>query len=199
MIRRALLSEALGSLILFATVIGSGIMDERLASGNEAIALICNTLATAAILFVLITMLGPVSGAHLNPAVTLIMHLRGHVSTGLVCGYVIAQVAGGVLGVWLTHLMFDEQVFQLSHKVRAGPGQWAGEAVATFGPILTILGTSKVRPEHIPASVARSMSDSFAGIAPWRVPALLVAQLAGAIAAHVISKPLFPERQGLAT
>jgi len=214
MTRRAIMGEALGSLLLFATVIGSGIMGERLAGGNVAIALLGNTLATGAILFVLIAMLGPVSGAHFNPAVTLIMRLRGEISTRVALSFVVAQLAGGILGVWLAHLMFDVPVLELSTKLRTGPGQWAGEAVATFGLILTILGTARMRPAAVPASVAlyitaaywftsstsfanpaitvaRSLSDSFAGIAPSCVPAFIAAQLAGALAAYFVSGALF--------
>ena len=195
MIRRSLLAEALGSLVLFATVIGSGIMAARLAGGNVAVALLGNTLATGAILFVLVTILGPISGAHLNPAVTLVMRLRGHVSTRVAIGYAATQLVGGVLGVWLAHLMFDVPVLQLSTKIRGGPGQLMGEAVATFGLVLTILGTTRVRPSATPTSVAlfitsaywftsatsfanpaitvaRSLSESFAGIAPVSVPGL---------------------------
>jgi glycerol uptake facilitator-like aquaporin len=218
MIRRAILSEALGSLLLVATVIGSGIMADRLAGGNVAIALLGNTLATGAMLFVLVTMLGPVSGAHLNPVVTLIMHLRGQIGTAVAIAYVVAQLIGGILGVWLAHVMFDVPVLQLAHKIRTRPGQWTGEAVATFGLILTILGTARLRPAHIPASVAlyitaaywftsstsfanpaitiaRSLSDSFAGIAPACVPAFVVAQIAGALAAHAIAGMLFPQQR----
>jgi glycerol uptake facilitator-like aquaporin len=214
--RRALLAEALGSLMLFATVIGSGIMAERLAGGNVAIALLGNTLATGAILFVLVTMLGPISGAHLNPAVTLVMRIRGHLSTRLAIGYVGAQVAGGIAGVWLAHLMFDLPILELSTKVRGGPGQLVGEAVATFGLILTIVGTARVRPSATPASVAlfitaaywftsstsfanpaitvaRSLSDTFAGIAPACVPAFILVQLVAAIAAHLVARTLFAE------
>jgi glycerol uptake facilitator-like aquaporin len=214
MIRRSLLAEALGSLILFATVIGSGIMAERLSGGNVAVALLGNTLATGSILFVLVTMLGPISGAHLNPAVTLVMRLRGHVGTGVAIGYGAAQLAGGVLGVWLAHLMFDAPVLQLSAKIRGGPGQLTGEAVATFGLVLTILGTSRVRPSATPTSVAlfitaaywftsstsfanpaitiaRSLSDSFAGIAPGSVPGFVAAQLAGALLAHLVADAIF--------
>ena len=206
--RRAIFAEALGSGLLFATVIGSGIMAERLAGGNVAVALLANTLATGAILFVLITMLAPLSGAHFNPAVTLVMRLRGEIGTGPAIAYVAAQLAGGVPGVWIAHLMFDVPVLQLSGKVRGGSGQWIGEMVATFGLLLTILGTARSRPTCVPASVAlyiaaaywvtsstsfanpaitvaRSLSDSFAGIAPASVPAFVAAQLAGAIAAHL--------------
>jgi len=212
--RRAILAEALGSLMLFATVIGSGIMAERLAGGTVAIALLGNTLATGAMLFVLVTMFAPVSGAHMNPAVTLVMRLRGHIGTGMAIAYVVAQLAGGILGVWLAHLMFGVPILQLAGKLRSGPGQWVGEAVATFGLILTILGTARMRPDHIPASVAlyitaaywftsstsfanpaitiaRALSDSFAGIAPACVPAFIMAQLAGAAAAHIIADTIF--------
>lgn len=216
MTRQAILSEALGSGLLFATVIGSGIMAERIAGGNVAIALLGNTVATGAMLFVLITMLAPISGAHFNPAVTLIIRLRGDIQTGTAIAYAVAQFAGGVLGVWLAHLMFDVSVFQLSGKVRTGAGQWVGEMVATFGLLLTILGTARNRPTHVPASVAlyitaaywftsstsfanpaitiaRSLSDSFAGIAPACAPAFIVAQFAGAIAAYFVSGIIFPD------
>ena len=214
--RRALFAEALGSLLLFATVIGSGVMGERLAGGNVAIALLGNTLATGAMLFVLITMLGPISGAHLNPAVTLVMRLRGHVSTRMALAYAAAQLVGGVVGVWIAHVMFDVPVFELSTKVRGGLGQLTGEAVATFGLLLTILGTSRMRQAAVPTSVAlyitaaywftsstsfanpaitiaRSMSDSFAGIAPASVPAFIAAQLVGALGAHLTVTLLFAD------
>ncbi|MCE7796385.1 aquaporin family protein [Sphingobium sufflavum] len=215
---RAILAEALGSLMLFATVIGSGIMAERLAGGNVAIALLGNTLATGAMLFVLITMLGPVSDAHFNPAVTLVMRLRGQIGTGTASLYIVAQITGGILGVWVAHMMFDMPILQLSRHVRSGPGQWMGEAIATFGLILTIVGTAQARRASLPASVAlyitaaywftsstsfanpaitiaRSLSDSFAGIAPPGVPAFIAAQLAGAVAAHLVSERLFSPRQ----
>ena len=214
MTRRAILAEALGSFLLFATVIGSGIMGERLAGGNVAIALLGNTIATGAILFVLITMFGPVSGAHFNPAVTLVMRLRGEISSRVAMAFVAAQLGGGILGVWVAHLMFDLPILELSTKVRAGPGQLTGEAIATFGLILTILGTVRMRPTAVPASVAlyisaaywftsstsfanpaitiaRSLSDSFAGIAPACVPGFIAAQLAGAIAALLVGSALF--------
>jgi len=212
--RRAILAEALGSFLLFATVIGSGIMGERLAGGNVAIALLGNTIATGAVLFVLITMFGPVSGAHFNPAVTLVVRLRGEISSRVAMAFVAAQLGGGILGVWAAHLMFDLPILELSTKVRAGSGQLTGEAVATFGLILTIMGTVRMRPAAVPASVAlyitaaywftsstsfanpaitiaRSLSDSFAGIAPACVPGFIVAQLVGAIAALVVGSALF--------
>lgn len=208
--QRALLAEATGSLLLFATVVGSGIMAERLAGGNVAVALLGNTLATGAMLFVLITMLSPVSGAHLNPAVTLVMRLRGHLSTRLAIGYAAAQLAGGIAGVWIAHAMFDAPILQVATKFRAGGGQLMGEAVATFGLLLTILVTARMRPAAVPASVAlyitaaywftsstsfanpaitvaRSLSDSFAGIAPQNVLSFIAAQLAGALLAHAVA------------
>ncbi|MET0307978.1 MAG: MIP/aquaporin family protein [Sphingomonas sp.] len=214
MTRRAILAEALGSFLLFAAVIGSGIMAERLAGGNIAVALLGNTLATGAILFVLVTMLGPISGAHLNPAVTLVLRLRGNIGSGTAIAYVAAQLAGGVLGIWIAHLMFEVPILQLSGKIRGGTGQLIGEAVATFGLVLTILGTARMRPSAVPAGVAlyitaaywftsstsfanpaitiaRSLSDSFAGIAPACVPAFIAAQLGGAIAAHLIADAIF--------
>ena len=220
MTRRAILAEALGSFLLFATVIGSGIMGERLAGGSVAIALLGNTIATGAILFVLITMLGPVSGAHFNPAVTLVMRLRREISSRVAMAFVAAQLGGGILGVWVAHLMFDLPILELSTKVRAGPGQLTGEAIATFGLILTILGTVRMRPAAVPASVAlyiaaaywftsstsfanpaitiaRSLSDSFAGIAPACVPGFIAAQLVGAITALLVGSMLFagPSRE----
>jgi glycerol uptake facilitator-like aquaporin len=205
-VSRALFAEALGSFFLFATVVGSGIMAESLAGGNVAIALIGNTLATAAILFVLITMLGPVSGAHFNPAVTLVFGLRREIGAGLALVYVAAQLAGGILGVWTAHLMFDLPILQWSDTARTGTGQWAGEAVATFGLVLTILATIEARREWVPVSVAlyiaagywftsstsfanpaitvaRSLSDTFAGIAPGDVAGFVAAQVLGALAA----------------
>ena len=203
---RALYAEALGSFFLFATVVGSGIMAESLAGGNVAVALLGNTLATAAMLFVLITMLGPVSGAHFNPAVTLVFALRREIGAGLALAFVAAQLAGGIAGVWTAHVMFDLPVLQVSDTARTGTGQWAGEIVATFGLVLTILATLAARREWVPASVAlyiaagywftsstsfanpaitvaRSLSDTFAGIAPSDVPGFVLAQLAGALAA----------------
>ncbi len=216
--RRQIAAEALGSFFLFATVVGSGVMAERLSGGNGAVALLGNTLATGAMLFVLITMLGPISGAHFNPAVSLVFRLRGEIGTGLAVAYVAAQFVGGVAGVWAAHLMFDLPVLQFSEKARTGVGQWAGEFIATFGLLLTILGTIKARTEWVPASVAlyitaaywftsstsfanpaitiaRSLSNSFAGIAPADVFAFVVAQLAGALAAYLVARYLFSDDQ----
>lgn len=212
--RRAVVAEAIGSFFLFATVVGSGIMAESLAGGNVAIALLGNTMATGAMLFVLIAMLGPVSGAHFNPAVSLVMTIRREISARTCLVYVVAQLVFGIAGVWAAHLMFDLPIIQLSTKIRTGTGQWAGEAIATFGLIFTILGTARHRPEWIPASVAvyitsaywftsstsfanpaitvaRSLSDSFAGIAPANIPGFVLAQLFGALLAMVAGHFLF--------
>lgn len=213
---RKLTSEAIGSFLLFVTVVGSGIMAEKLAGGNVAIALLGNTFATGAMLFVLITMLGPVSGAHFNPVVTLVMRLRGEVQTGEAIGYVAVQLVGGILGVWAAHAMFDLPLLELSTKGRTGTGQWLGEGIATFGLILTILGTVRHRHVWVPPSVAfyivaaywftsstsfanpaitvaRSLTDSFAGIAPGDVPGFILAQIAGGLLAHAVAKSLFPD------
>lgn len=209
--KQRLWGEAIGSFFLFATVVGSGIMAENMAGGNAAVALLGNTLATAAVLYVLITMLAPLSGAHFNPAVSLVMRLRGDGSWPVMVALVPVQVAAGVLGVWVAHAMFDLPVLQVSGHVRAGPGQWLGEFVATFGLVLTILFTVKHRPASVPASVAlyiaaaywftsstsfanpaitiaRAMSDTFSGIAPANVPGFILAQLAGAMGAHLFER-----------
>ncbi len=211
---RRLLAESIGSAMLFATVIGSGIMAERLAGGNVAVALLGNTMATGAILFVLITMLGPISGAHFNPAVSAVAATRGDLSWRDAAAYAAAQIVFGIAGVWVAHLMFDVPIIEFSTHARTGIGQWTGEAVATFGLILTIIGTVRHRPEWVPASVAlyitaaywftsstsfanpaitiaRSLSESFAGIAPHDVPMFIAAQAVGAIAGAATAKALF--------
>jgi len=213
-IGRRLAAEGLGAFFLFATVIGSGIMAENLSRGNDAVALLGNTLATGAMLFVLITMLGPISGAHMNPAVSLVAALRRELSWRDAASYIVTQLALGILGVWAAHLMFELPILQLSVKARTGVGQWAGEAIATFGLVITIIGTVRHRPEWVPASVAlyitaaywftsstsfanpaitaaRSLSDSFAGIAPADVPAFVLAQLIGALLGAFAGRTLF--------
>jgi glycerol uptake facilitator-like aquaporin len=202
---RPLAAEFVGTALLLAIVVGSGIMGERLAGGNDAIALLGNTLATGAGLVVIIHMFGPVSGAHFNPAVTLAMRISGAIATGPAIAYVAAQVAGAIAGVWLAHAMFAEPLLQISTKLRDGPAQGLSELVATFGLIGTILVTQRHRPEFTPVAVglfitaaywftastsfanpavtvARSLSDSFAGIAPPSVPIFLAGQLAGLLA-----------------
>lgn len=211
---RRLAAEGLGSFFLFACVIGSGIMATNLSQGNDAIALLGNTLATGAILFVLITVLGPISGAHMNPAVSLVAASSRELSWPEAAAYVAAQLAFGVLGAWAAHLMFDLPVLQMSVKARTGLGQWVGEAIATFGLVLTILGTVHHRPQWVapavalyitaaywfasstsfanPAiTVARSLSDTFAGIAPGDVPLFVVGQLLGAAMAAMVARWLF--------
>lgn len=211
---RRLATEGVGSFFLFATVIGSGIMAENLSGGNDAVALLGNTVATGAMLFVLITMLGPISGAHMNPAVSLVMAGRRDLSWRDAAAYVAVQLAFGILGAWAAHLMFDLPTLQLSVKARTGLGQWTGEAIATFGLILTILGTTRHRPALVPASVAlyitaaywftsstsfanpaitvaRSLTDSFAGIAPANVPMFVAAQMIGALLAALVARYLF--------
>ena len=212
-------AEFLGTAFLLATVVGSGIMAERLAGGNVAIALLGNTLPTGAILVVLITMLGPISGAHFNPAVTGVFVLRGDISAGEGAAYVAAQIAGGLIGVLVAHLMFEVPVFQLSGKLREGPSQWFAEWVATFGLVTTILLTLRARASAIPMAVglyitaaywftastsfanpavtiARAFSDTFAGIRPADAPAFVVAQILGAVAALYLCRWLTssPER-----
>lgn len=212
---RRLAAEGIGSFFLFATVIGSGIMAERLSAGNDAVALLGNTLATGAMLFVLITMLGPVSGAHMNPAVSIVAASRKELGWEDAAAYALIQLCFGVLGAWAAHLMFELPTLQLSVKARTGLGQWAGEAIATFGLILTILGTVRHRPQWVAPSVAlyivaaywftsstsfanpaitmaRSLSDSFAGIAPADVPSFVAAQIVGAGLGALVAKSLFP-------
>ena len=214
---RRLAAEGLGSFFLFATVIGSGIMAEHLSGGNDAVALLGNTIATGAMLFVLITMLGPISGAHMNPAVSLVATSRGELRWSDAGAYILAQLAFGILGAWAAHWMFELPTLQVSLKARTGLGQDVGKAIATFGLILTILGTIRHRKEWVPASVAlyitaaywftsstsfanpaitvaRSLSNTFAGIAPRDVPLFVLAQLIGAGAAALTAKLLFDER-----
>lgn len=206
---RRLAAEALGTALLLAVVVGSGVMGDRLAGGNDAIALLGNTVATGAALVVLIGMFGPISGAHFNPAVTLVMALRREIAARQALAYVLVQVAAAVLGVWIAHAMFEMPILQASTKLRSGPAQMFSEGVATFGLIGTILCIGRFRPERIAASVglyitaaywftastsfanpavtlARSLSDSFAGIAPVSVPGFIVGEIAGALAAMVV-------------
>lgn len=215
---RRVFAEALGTALLLAIVIGSGIMGERLAGGNLAIALFGNTVATGAGLIVLITIFGPLSGAHFNPAVTLVFAARRQLSSGTAAAYIVAQAVGAVLGVWAAHLMFDETVLQVSTKLRDGPAQAFSEGLATFGLIAAILGSLRFRPAATPfivglyitsafwftastsfanpaVTVARALSNTFAGIAPSSVPAFVIAQLAGAALAGVLCGWLFREEQ----
>jgi len=212
---RRLLAEALGTAFLLATVVGSGIMSSRLAGGNGALALLGNTLPTGAMLVVLILIFGPVSGAHFNPVVSVALAIRRRFALSECAPYVIAQLAGAVVGVWAAHLMFDLPLLQASTTARTGPGQWFSEAVATFGLLLTIFGCVARAPASTPIAVglyitaaywftastsfanpavtiARALSDSLAGIAPGDVPAFIIAQSAGALAAAAVSPLMWP-------
>lgn len=207
-IPRRLASEALGTALLLAVVVGSGVMAERLTQ-DTGLALLANTVATAAGLVVLISTFGPVSGAHFNPAVTMISALRRDTSARIAAAYVLAQAAGAVAGVWLAHLMFAEPVIQVSTRLRDGPGQALSEGVATFGLIGVILAAGRFQPQSVPALVglyigaaywftastsfanpavtlARTLSDTFAGIAPSSAPAFVAAQIVGALLALIV-------------
>lgn len=215
---RRLAAECVGTAFLLATVVGSGIMAERLSGGNVAIALLGNTIPTGAILVVLITMFGPISGAHFNPAVSVVMVLRRNLPAGEAAFYIPAQIVGAVLGVWAAHLMFGEILFQISGKERAGSAQWFAEAVATFGLVATILLTLKARESAVamavglyitaaywftastsfanPAvTIARGLSDTFAGIRPADVAPFIVAQLVGAVVAWLFCQWLLAENR----
>ncbi len=215
--QRKWFAEFIGTAFLLATVVGSGIMAEQLAGGNVAIALLGNTLPTGAILVVLITMLGPISGAHFNPAVSVVFALRKELSWDQ-CGiYVLFQIAGGIIGVWAAHLMFDDSLLQFSTKARTGGAQWFAEAVATFGLVFTILATLKARADAVamavglyitaaywftastsfanPAvTIARGLSDTFAGIRPIDVPGFVVAQLVAGVLAWLVCKWLLQDQ-----
>lgn len=209
-------AEGLGTAFLLAAVVGSGIMGERLAGGNVAIALLANSLATGAMLAVLILIFGSISGAHFNPAVSIAFALRQELSWVLAGFYVVSQVAGAFIGVWAAHLMFDLPVVQLSTHIRSGVGQWLAEVIAAFGLVLTILGCVARVPAATPYAVglyitgaywftastsfanpavalARAFTDSFSGIALAGVPAFVAAELAGMAAALAASRVLWRE------
>ena len=211
---RRLVAEGLGTAILLAAVVGSGIMAERLAGGNTALALLANTIATGAALVVLITIFGPVSGAHFNPCVTLWFVLRRDMAGATALLYGAAQLAGAVLGVWLAHAMFAMPILEVSHKLRDGPAQWLAEGVATFGLIVTIAGGIRFAALSTPVLVglyitaaywftastsfanpavtlARSLSDSFAGIAPSSAPGFIAAQVAATLLAWLFCRWFF--------
>lgn len=216
---RKLFAELLGSLLLLATVVGSGVMAVNLSQGNDGIALLANALATAGMLYVLIVVLGPISGAHFNPAVTLVERMQGAIGTGAALAYLAAQTAGAVLGVLLAHAMFDLPLLQPGIHARTGGGQWLSEGVATFGLLLTIGLGARQRPQALPALVAayifaaywftastsfanpavtlaRALTRSFAGIRPQDVGAFVLAQLAGALLAGFVVKALAIQRAG---
>jgi len=217
---RKLFAELLGTALLLAVVIGSGIMAEKLSGGNVGVALLANTLATVGGLFILIEVFGPVSGAHFNPAVSGVMAWRGELAWPMLAAYVVAQLLGAMLGAWLAHAMFDLSIFQWSTKVRSGSGQWIAEVVATAGLLLVILrapaarvapmvaayigaaywftaSTSFAKPA---AAFGRMFSDTFAGIAPASAPGFVLAELVGAAVGVAVHKLLGQEaKQDLAT
>ncbi len=211
---RRLVSEGLGTALLLAAVVGSGIMAQRLSGGNEALALLCNTIATGAILCVLILVFGPLSGAHFNPAVSIAFALRRELPWAEAATYTAVQIAGGVIGVWAAHLMFELPLWQVSLTVRTGAGQWLAEFVATFGLLLTIFGCVARNPAATPyavglyitaaywftastsfanpaVTIARSLSNTFAGIAPAGAPGFMLAQIAGMLLAVAFGRWLW--------
>lgn len=213
---RRLAAELVGTAFLLAAVVGSGIMAQRLSGGNEALALLCNTLPTGAILTVLILIFAPLSGAHFNPAVSLAFAFRGAMSWPMAGCYLLAQLCGAVVGVWAAHLMFELPLWQFSTHTRTGPGQWLAEAVATFGLLLTIFGcvarapgaaayavglyitaaywfTASTSFANPAVTLARSLSDTFAGIAPAGVAAFIAAQLVGMVLAVLLGRWLWRE------
>ncbi|MEM9060594.1 MAG: MIP/aquaporin family protein [Pseudomonadota bacterium] len=204
MLMQRLLAEGLGTCLLLTTIVGSGIMGDALANGQPGAALLPHAIAIGAMLFVLITLFGPVSGAHFNPAVTMVFTIRRELSPGVALAYVTVQIAAGVLGVWLAHLMFDLDILQVSERVRSGPGQWSAEVVATAGLIFVIFAGLRVAPHLIPVlvglyimaalwftastsfanpavTVARALTATFAGIQPADVLPFLVSQILGAL------------------
>ena len=213
--KRALVAEAVGTALLLMAVVGSGIMGEQLADGNAGLALLANAVSTGAMLYGLITVLGPVSGGHFNPAVTLCFRLRKDITTRQGLLYGLAQVVGGILGVWATHLMFGLAVLQQSTTARTGGGQWFSEALATIGLLLMIHGGRRHQPSAVPAlvalyitsaywfsastsfanpavTIARGMTDTFSGIMPVHVPMFVAAQLLAAVAVTPLFRWLFP-------
>lgn len=213
--RQALLAEFIGTLMLLAIVVGSGIMGERLAGGNDAVALLANAAATAGGLYVLIVLFGPLSGAHFNPVVTLAMKLRGGTLPASTPAYIAVQVVGAILGVWLAHAMFDVALWQPGTRARSGTAQWLSESVATFGLLLTIVLGMRFRERAVPALVAayifaaywftastsfanpavtlaRALTRTFAGIRPADAPGFIAAQLAGAALALLAARALIP-------
>ena len=216
---RRLTAEALGTALLVAVVVGSGIMGERLAGGNDAVALLGNTLATGAALPVLILVFGPISGAHFNPVVSASFALQRTLPWSECAAYVPVQIAGAIAGTLLAHLMFGEPLIQAATHIRTGLGVWTGEIVATFALLLTIIGCLRAQPAAVPyavgliitagywftsstsfanpaVTIARSLTDSFAGIRPVDAPGFIIAQIAGAAAATTLAAWLWPARGG---
>jgi glycerol uptake facilitator-like aquaporin len=217
---RRLVGEALGSLLLTATVVGSGIMAQRLSGGNLAVALLANTAATVAVLAALIALLGPVSGAHFNPAVSVIESIRGRLAWRDAGAYAILQIIGCCAGALLAHAMFELPFWQLSTHIRSGPAQWLAEGVATFGLLLVVLGhrrsadapwmvaawigaaywfTASTSFANPAVTIARSLTNTFSGIRPVDVPAFVVAQFIGALVALIVAKTVFPTQMRAVT
>ena len=213
-----LLAEGVGTAFLLIGVVGSGIMGASLADGNIAIALLANAIATGCILYAIITTLGPISGAHFNPAVTLAFWLRKEIGTGLAAQYVVVQIIGGILGVWAAHIMFDLAILQASTTDRTGVSQWFSEVIATFGLLFVIFGGLKSRAEAVPTlvalyitgaywftsstsfanpavTIARGFSDTFAGINPAHIPMFIVMQIVGVGVAAIVLPRLFGDKQ----
>lgn len=211
-----LAGELLGSAILAGTVIGSGVLAARLSNGNDAIALLGNTAATGAMMFVLVSTLGPLSGAHFNPAVSMVMALRRQLPLGMAVLYITSQVVGCIGGAWLAHAMFELPILQLSQHARSGGAQMLSEGVATFALVFTILATLRWRPQAVPAAVAlvitagywwtastsfanpaitvaRALSDTFAGVRPADAPGFIAAQITGALAAWATCALMLPK------
>ena len=215
MMARKLAAEGLGTALLLLAVVGSGIMGEALADGNTAIALLANAIATGCMLYVIITTLGPISGAHFNPAVTLAFLLRGELTASTALAYVLVQIPCAILGVWAAHMMFDLSILQTSQTMhRTGGSQWVSEVLATFGLLFVIFGGLRSRPDAIPmlvavyitgaywftsstsfanpaVTIARGFSDTFAGIYPGHIPAFILAQVAAVLIAHAVLNWLF--------
>jgi glycerol uptake facilitator-like aquaporin len=214
---RRIVAECLGTAFLLAGVVGSGIMASKLAGGNGAVALLCNTLPTGAILTVLILTFGPISGAHFNPVVSIALSLRRELAPHIAAAYIAAQIIGGVVGVVAAHAMFELPLWQVSVTLRTGPGQWFAEFVATFGLLLTILGCSARTPAAVPyavglyitaaywftastsfanpaVTIARSFTDTFAGIARCGVAAFIAAQVTGMLAAVIVAHLFWPPK-----
>ncbi|MFJ1312148.1 MIP/aquaporin family protein [Rhizobium sp. NFACC06-2] len=210
---RRLTAEALGTAVLVATVVGSGIMADRL-TDDVALSLLGNTIPTGAILFVLITILGPISGAHFNPVVTMVFAIRREIANAAIGPYILAQIAGGIVGTFVAHGMFELPIFQISGTLRTGSSQWMAEAIASFGLLLTILGGLRFKAEAIPAlvgfyitaaywftastsfanpavAIARSLTDTFSGIRPIDLPGFIIAQCVGALIAVILAGWLF--------
>jgi glycerol uptake facilitator-like aquaporin len=210
------MAEFLGTAMLLVGVVGSGIMGAALSDGNTAVALLANAVATGCMLYVIITVLGPISGAHFNPAVTLAFALRGKITRAMIVPYIAVQIAGGMLGVWAAHVMFDLSILQISTTQRTGVSQWVSEILATFGLLFVIFGGVRHRPDAVPplvavyitgaywftsstsfanpaVTIARGFTDTFAGIAPEHIAMFIVMQLIAVGVAHLCLKQLFDD------